>query len=75
MDDGTGHAIIQSIHVLLRDSVGDFNSVNSFSIAPSTHNQQIEAIGRNFAKSEEIGDKIFLEIKLTCNYLTQLLVF
>ena len=42
-DDGTGYAIIQPIHILLRDSVGDNNSVNSFSIVPSTHNQWIEA--------------------------------
>ena len=42
-DDGTEHAIIQPIHILLRDAVGDNNSVNSFSIVPSTHNQRIEA--------------------------------
>ena len=40
-DDGTEHAIIQPIHILLRDSVGDKNSVNSFSIVPLTHNQRI----------------------------------
>ena len=37
------HAIIQPIHILLRDSAENNNSVNSFSIVPSTHNQQIEA--------------------------------
>ena len=42
-DDGTKHAIIQLIHILLRDSVGDSNSVTSFSIVLSTHNQWIEA--------------------------------
>ena len=42
-DDGTEHAIFQPIHILLRDSVGDNNSVNLFSIVPSTHNQRIEA--------------------------------
>ena len=41
-DDGTKHAIIQPIHILLRDSFGDNNSVNSFSIVPSAHNQRIE---------------------------------
>ena len=34
---------MQPIHILLRDSAGDNNSVNSFSIVPSTHNQRIEA--------------------------------
>ena len=43
VDDGTEHAIIQPIHILLPDSVGDNNSVNSFSVIPSTHNQWIEA--------------------------------
>ena len=43
VDDGTEHAIIQPIHILLRDAVGDNNSVNLFSIAPSTHNRRIEA--------------------------------
>ena len=42
-DDGTEHAIIQPIHILLQDAVGDNNSVNSFSIVPSAHNQRIEA--------------------------------
>ena len=42
-DDGTKHGIIQPIHILLRDSVGDNSSVNSFSIVPLTHNQRIEA--------------------------------
>ena len=42
-DDGTEHAIIQPIHILLRDAVRDNNSVDSFSIVPSTHNQRIEA--------------------------------
>ena len=42
-DDGTEHAIIQPIHSLLRDSVGDDNSVNSFSIVPSMRNKRIEA--------------------------------
>ena len=41
-DDGTEHAIIQPIHIFLRDSVGDKNSVNSFSIVPLTHNQRIK---------------------------------
>ena len=47
-DDGTEHAIIQPIHILLRDSVGDNNSVNSFSIVPSTLNQPIEAYWSKF---------------------------
>ena len=42
-DDGTEHAIIQPIHILLRDLVGDNNSVNSFFIVLLTHNQQIKA--------------------------------
>ena len=42
-DDGTEHAIIQPIRILLQDSVGDNNSVNSFFIVLSTHNQQIKA--------------------------------
>ena len=42
-DDDTEYAIIQPIHILLRDAVADNNSVNSFSIAPSMHNQRIEA--------------------------------
>ena len=41
-DDGTEHVIIQPIHIFLRDSVGDKNSVNSFSIVPLTHNQRIK---------------------------------
>ena len=42
-DDGTEYAIIQPIHILLQDAVGDNNSVNSFSFVPSMHNQRIEA--------------------------------
>ena len=42
-DDGTEHAIIEPIPILLRDSVGDSNSANSFSIVPSTHDLRIEA--------------------------------
>ena len=51
-DDGTEHAIIQPIHILQRDAVGDNNSVNSFSIVPLTHNQRIETIGQNFNRTE-----------------------
>ena len=42
-DGGNEQAIIQPIHILLRDSVGCNNSVNSFSIVPSTHKKPIEA--------------------------------
>ena len=52
-DDGTEQAIVQPIHVLLRDSVGYKNSVNSFSIVPSTHNQRIETYwSKNFGRTE-----------------------
>ena len=43
VDDGTEHAIIQAVHILLRDSVGDNNSVKSFSIVSSTGQNRLVA--------------------------------
>ena len=42
-NDSIEQAILQPIHILLQDSVGYNDSVNSFSTVPSTHNQQIKA--------------------------------
>ena len=53
-DDGTEQAIVQPIHILLRDSVGYNNSVKSFSIF-YFHRHTIsgsEHIGRNFGRTE-----------------------
>lgn len=43
--DGTGHAVIQSIHILLRESVEDSNSLNSFSVVPSNITSLSKRIG------------------------------
>ena len=83
MDDGTEHAIIQLSHIFLRDSVGDNNSVNSFSIVPSTHNQQIEAYWSKLRQDrigwwqDFFGDMVDLELffSLLLFLFDQLLVF
>ena len=74
-DDSTDHAIIQPIHILLGDPVGDNNSVNSFSIVPSTENQGIEAYWSKLGQDRIGWWQDFLQIWLTWNYSTQLLVF
>ena len=49
-DDGTGHSLVQPIHLLLRNIDGSDPNLESFSIVTSAVNQKIEAFWSMFLR-------------------------
>ena len=59
LDDGTVHALVETIHICLRDLSADTDVTNCFSIVSSPSNQRIESFWSKLRRQSRLVAVVF----------------